>query len=346
MTDVDTTPAIAAATAAAVPFTVVRTERAGSAEEAAGSAGHPDRRAAADDRRPPRRRRLPVRARAGRASLRLAAAARAPRRPAHDPARCRGGARGHRLRALHDHAVRLDPGLAGHRRRRRHGVSTSCRSAAARSGSTSTSRRRTSSRRSLPRSSTCRRPKRSGAWRRDRRATSLARARPRRCRLRRCAAVLGARHRARARDPRAPGRDADPPPGRPRIRRLHGPVDRGVRGARRGPGAGSPPRSSPGIGFLGAGAILKEGATIRGLTTAASLWAVAAVGMAAGAGAWLVAVAPHRHRASSRCGRSGSSRSGSSAREPHRFRIRLVTSIGRPRRHRSPRSTRLAGIAT
>jgi putative Mg2+ transporter-C (MgtC) family protein len=45
-----------------------------------------------------------------------------------------------------------------------------------------------------------------------------------------------------------------------------------------------------GIGFLGAGAILKEGATIRGLTTAASLWAVAAVGMAAGAGAWVIAV--------------------------------------------------------
>lgn len=45
-----------------------------------------------------------------------------------------------------------------------------------------------------------------------------------------------------------------------------------------------------GIGFLGAGAILKEGATIRGLTTAASLWSVAAVGMAAGAGAWVVAI--------------------------------------------------------
>ncbi|MGK2852147.1 MAG: MgtC/SapB family protein [Candidatus Limnocylindrales bacterium] len=44
-----------------------------------------------------------------------------------------------------------------------------------------------------------------------------------------------------------------------------------------------------GVGFLGAGAILKEGATIRGLTTAASLWTVAAVGMAAGAGAWVVA---------------------------------------------------------
>ena len=45
-----------------------------------------------------------------------------------------------------------------------------------------------------------------------------------------------------------------------------------------------------GIGFLGAGAILKEGANVRGLTTAASLWAVAAVGMAAGAGAWSVAI--------------------------------------------------------
>jgi len=44
-----------------------------------------------------------------------------------------------------------------------------------------------------------------------------------------------------------------------------------------------------GIGFLGAGAILKYGTTIKGLTTAASLWATAAVGMAAGAGAWLVA---------------------------------------------------------
>ena len=39
-----------------------------------------------------------------------------------------------------------------------------------------------------------------------------------------------------------------------------------------------------GIGFLGAGAILKYGTSIRGLTTAASLWATAAVGMAAGAG--------------------------------------------------------------
>lgn len=46
-----------------------------------------------------------------------------------------------------------------------------------------------------------------------------------------------------------------------------------------------------GIGFLGAGAILKYGSSVRGLTTAASLWATAAVGMAAGAGAWIVAIA-------------------------------------------------------
>jgi putative Mg2+ transporter-C (MgtC) family protein len=39
-----------------------------------------------------------------------------------------------------------------------------------------------------------------------------------------------------------------------------------------------------GIGFLGAGAIIKEGPTIRGLTTAASLWVVASVGLAAGCG--------------------------------------------------------------
>jgi putative Mg2+ transporter-C (MgtC) family protein len=39
-----------------------------------------------------------------------------------------------------------------------------------------------------------------------------------------------------------------------------------------------------GIGFLGAGAIIRQGATVRGLTTAASLWAVAAIGMAIGLG--------------------------------------------------------------
>jgi len=39
-----------------------------------------------------------------------------------------------------------------------------------------------------------------------------------------------------------------------------------------------------GIGFLGAGVIVKEGASVRGLTTAASIWMTAAVGILAGAG--------------------------------------------------------------
>ena len=46
-----------------------------------------------------------------------------------------------------------------------------------------------------------------------------------------------------------------------------------------------------GIGFLGGGAILKEGLNVKGLTTAASLWAVAAIGMAAGAGNWFLSIA-------------------------------------------------------
>ncbi len=39
-----------------------------------------------------------------------------------------------------------------------------------------------------------------------------------------------------------------------------------------------------GIGFIGGGMILKDGLTVRGLTTAASIWAVAGVGMAVGSG--------------------------------------------------------------
>ena len=46
-----------------------------------------------------------------------------------------------------------------------------------------------------------------------------------------------------------------------------------------------------GIGFLGAGAILKEGASIRGLSTAASLCATAAIGLAAGIGNFFAATA-------------------------------------------------------
>jgi putative Mg2+ transporter-C (MgtC) family protein len=45
-----------------------------------------------------------------------------------------------------------------------------------------------------------------------------------------------------------------------------------------------------GIGFLGAGAIIRHGLSVRGLTTAASLWVVAAIGIAAGAGYYSGAV--------------------------------------------------------
>ena len=45
-----------------------------------------------------------------------------------------------------------------------------------------------------------------------------------------------------------------------------------------------------GIGFIGAGTILQHRGNIRGLTTAASLWSVAAIGMAAGAGLVVIAV--------------------------------------------------------
>ena len=44
-----------------------------------------------------------------------------------------------------------------------------------------------------------------------------------------------------------------------------------------------------GVGFLGAGAIFREGAVVSGLTTAAGLWVVAAIGMAAGSGSYWLA---------------------------------------------------------
>lgn len=45
-----------------------------------------------------------------------------------------------------------------------------------------------------------------------------------------------------------------------------------------------------GVGFLGAGTIMREGANVKGLTTAASLWAVAGLGIAAGGGYYAVAI--------------------------------------------------------
>jgi putative Mg2+ transporter-C (MgtC) family protein len=46
-----------------------------------------------------------------------------------------------------------------------------------------------------------------------------------------------------------------------------------------------------GIGFLGAGAILARGEIVRGLTTAASIWTVAAIGLAVGGGLYFAASA-------------------------------------------------------
>jgi putative Mg2+ transporter-C (MgtC) family protein len=45
-----------------------------------------------------------------------------------------------------------------------------------------------------------------------------------------------------------------------------------------------------GIGFLGAGAIVRDGSRITGLTTASTIWLAAAVGMAVGGGAYLLAI--------------------------------------------------------
>ena len=60
-----------------------------------------------------------------------------------------------------------------------------------------------------------------------------------------------------------------------------------------GSGAGSPDRIAAqvitGIGFLGAGAIMRTRGDVHGLTTAATIWVNAAIGMAAGIGAFRVA---------------------------------------------------------
>lgn len=45
-----------------------------------------------------------------------------------------------------------------------------------------------------------------------------------------------------------------------------------------------------GMGFIGAGTIIKEGVTVKGLTTAAGLWSVAALGLVVGAGFYPTAI--------------------------------------------------------
>ncbi|MEA2645995.1 MAG: putative Mg2+ transporter-C (MgtC) family protein [Chloroflexota bacterium] len=60
------------------------------------------------------------------------------------------------------------------------------------------------------------------------------------------------------------------------------------------PGSQDPTRIAAqvvtGIGFLGAGAILRQGERVKGLTTAASIWVVAAIGMTCGFGYYLLAL--------------------------------------------------------
>jgi len=61
------------------------------------------------------------------------------------------------------------------------------------------------------------------------------------------------------------------------------------------PGTGTDPsriaaQIVTGIGFLGGGAIVRHGLTVKGLTTAASIWATASVGVAVGAGSYVLGV--------------------------------------------------------
>ena len=87
-----------------------------------------------------------------------------------------------------------------------------------------------------------------------------------------------------------------------------------------------------GIGFLGAGAIIRQGLSIRGLTTAATLWVVAAIGMAAGAGYYAAAVIGTARRA--RCALAAARRRLPD-REPLRGRERAAARRA-SRRRRAP----------
>ena len=45
-----------------------------------------------------------------------------------------------------------------------------------------------------------------------------------------------------------------------------------------------------GVGFVGAGAIIREGGSVKGLTTATGIWVIAAIGLAIGAGEYILAL--------------------------------------------------------
>ena len=59
-------------------------------------------------------------------------------------------------------------------------------------------------------------------------------------------------------------------------------IGMGIRGGTHGDPGHIAAQIVSGVGFLGAGAIVREGATVRGLTTAASIWATAGIGIALG----------------------------------------------------------------
>ena len=86
---------------------------------------------------------------------------------------------------------------------------------------------------------------------------------------------------------RSPGWPAHEYDDRHQLLSLHHSIHRGF------PHAGLIPGHRPrcrGVGFLGAGALLQTKKHIRGLTTAATIWLVAAIGMAVGTGAYFIAI--------------------------------------------------------
>ena len=98
-----------------------------------------------------------------------------------------------------------------------------------------------------------------------------------------------------------------------------------------------------GIGFLGAGAIIRHGINVRGLTTAASLWVVAAIGVAVGVGHVRVRARDDRARyPGALAARAGEGRARGQA-GPTRSASR---SSSRPARVSSPRSPRSRRAAT
>jgi putative Mg2+ transporter-C (MgtC) family protein len=99
-----------------------------------------------------------------------------------------------------------------------------------------------------------------------------------------------------------------------------------------------------GVGFIGGGAILKHGGNVTGLTTAASLWVAAAIGVATGLGMWPAALLG----AGLRTGVVGDPPSDlacvRTATDPPRGRLTRPTGVGRRRRRRRPGPPSAVGV--